>query len=178
MSQTLSVAVPAVVFVLLGIGLVWSVVSLVRSNNRDILASVPIIPQQEVSLPSPGDVLVMMEVPRIGSDFRSFRIELVEKQTGQATAMSYSLVAAQGATYRFTTMQVPFGRMPSARAGVYVVRIVGLQPGKDYSSHRLILSRPYMARLVLQILAIVFCGVGMLLSVICAAWLAGLMKPA
>jgi hypothetical protein len=75
-------------------------------------------------------------------------------------------------------MEVPFGRMPSARAGVYLVRIDGLQPGKDYSSHRLILSWPYMARLVLQILAIVFCGVGMLLDAILAVWLAGLLKPA
>jgi hypothetical protein len=171
----MSLAVPAIVFSLLFIGLVWSVVSLVRSNSRDILASVPMAPQQEVSLPSTGDVLVVMEVPRIGSDFRSFRIELAEKQTGQATAVTYSFITAQGATYGFTTMQVPFGRMPSARAGLYVVRIVGLQPGKDYSSHRLILSRPYMARLVLQILAIVFCGVGMLLSALWAAWLAGLL---
>jgi hypothetical protein len=177
MSQSLSLVVPAAIFVLLGIGLVWSVVSLVRSNSRDILASVLMAPLQEVSLPSTGDVLVMMEVPRIGSDFRTFRIELVEKQSGQVTVMKYSFVTAQGASYGFSTMQVPFGRMPSARAGVYVARIDGLQPGKDYSSHRLILSRPFMARLVLQILAIVFCGVGMLLSLICAAWLAGLMKP-
>ena len=174
----MSLVVPVAVFVLLGIGLIWSVVSLVRSNSRDILASVPAVLQQEVSLASTGDVLVMMEVPRIGSDFRSFRIELVEKQTAQATAMKYSFVTAQGASYGFSTMQVPFGRMRSPGAGLYVARIDGLQPGKDYSSHRLILSRPYMARLVLQILAIVFCGVGMLLSVIWAAWLAGLMKPA
>jgi hypothetical protein len=119
----------------------------------------------------------MMEVPRLGSDFRSFRIELMEKQTGQVAAMTYSFITAQGASYAFSTMQVPFGRMPSPRAGVYVVRIFGLQPGKDYSSHRLILSRPYMARLVRQILAIVFCGVGMLLTAIWAAWLGGLLKP-
>ena len=88
--------------------------SLVRSNSRDILASMPAAPQQELSLLSTGDILVMMEVPRIGSDFRSFRIELVEKQTGQATTMKYSYVTAQGASYGFSTMQVPFGRMRSA----------------------------------------------------------------
>jgi hypothetical protein len=175
MNPSLSLAVPAAVFVTLFIGLVWSVASLVRSNSRDLLASAPMVPQQEISLPSTGDVLVMMEVPRMGSDFRTFQIELVQKQTGQATAMSYSYVTAQGATYGFSTMQVPFGRMPSARAGVYLVRIARLQPGKDYSNHRLILSRPYVARMVRQILAIVFCGVGMLLSVIWAASLAGLL---
>ena len=176
-SIALSLALPGAVFVLLGIGLVWSVVSLVRSNQSDILASVPLATEQEIRLPADGDALVMMEVPRVGSDFRNFQIELVERQTGQAVTMQYSYVTAQGAVYGFSTMQVPFGRFHSARAGVYLVRIVGLQPGKDYSSNRLMLSRPYMGRMVMQILAIVFCGVGMLLSVICAAWLAGWMKP-
>jgi hypothetical protein len=74
-------------------------------------------------------------------------------------------------------MQVPIGRMIAARTGVYAVRVEGLQPGKDYSSYRLILSRPYMGRMVLQIVAIVVCGVGMLLSLIWALWLAGLLKP-
>ena len=170
-----SIALPCAVFLLLSIGLVWSVVSLVRSNNRDVLASAPVVPLQEVSLPSTGDVLVMLEVPRVGSDFRNFQIELEEKQTGQATAVKYSFVTAQGAVYGVSTMQVPFGRMQAARAGVYIVTIIGMQAGKDYSSHRLILSRPYMARLVMQILAIVFCGVGMLLCAIWAAWLAGLL---
>ena len=175
MSPSFGLALPGFVFVMLLVGLVWSVVSLVRSNNRDVLASAPVVPLQEVSLPSTGDVLVMLEVPRVGSDFRNFRIELVEKLSGQATAMTYSYVTAQGAAYGFSTMQVPFGRMQAARAGVYIVTIIGMQAGKDYSSHRLILSRPYMARLIVQILAIVFCGVGMLLCAIWAAWLAGLL---
>lgn len=171
-----SIVLPGAVFVLLSIGLVWAIVNLVRSNSRDILASMPVVPRQEVNLPAAGDALVMMEVPRFGSDFRSFQVELVEKQTGQATSVKYSFVTAQGAVYGLSTMQVPFGRMAAARAGVYDVSIAGLLPGKDYSSHRLLLSRPYMGRMVLQILAIVLCGVGMLLSVIWAAWLTGLMN--
>ncbi len=170
-------ALPSAAFVLLGIALVWSIVSLVRSNSRDILASLSVIPQQEINLLATGDVLVMMEVPRMGSDFRNFQIELIEKHSRQSVVMKYAFVTAQGAVYGISTMQVPFGRMPAARAGTYLVRIAGLQPGKDYSSHRLMLSRPYMGRMVLQILAIVFCSVGMLLSLIWAAWLAGLMKP-
>jgi hypothetical protein len=174
---TISLALPGALFVLLGIGMVWSIVSLVRSNSSDILATVPVVPEQEINLPSAGDALVMLEVPRVGSDFRNFQIELVERQTGQAVTMKYSYVTAQGAVYGFSTMQVPFGRVQAARAGIYQVRIVGLQAGNDYSSHRLMLSRPYMGRMVMQILAIVFCGVGMLLSVIYAAWLAGWLKP-
>ncbi len=71
-------------------------------------------------------------------------------------------------------MKVPFGSIPS---GVYSARITGLQPGKDYSQYRLMFSRPYIARMALQIIGIVISAVGMLLSILWAAWLAGLLKP-
>jgi hypothetical protein len=102
---------------------------------------------------------------------------LVDQQSGQAVTMQYSLMTAQGAAYGVSTMQVPFGRM-NARPGTYLVRMAGLQGGKDYSGYRLILSRPYMGRMAIQIIGIVLCGVGMLLSVIWAAWMAGLLTPA
>jgi hypothetical protein len=170
-------AIAGSAFVLLGIGLVYCIMNLVRSNRQDILASVPLVTEQEISLAYAGEVLVAIETPRTSIDYRALQIQLIDKQTGHASTLSYSLVTAQGAVYGFTTMQVPFGRM-NAQAGVYAARIVGLQPGKDYSNYRLIVSRPYMGRIVLQVLGIVFCGVGMLLSVIWAAWRAGWLKAA
>lgn len=90
--------------------------------------------------------------------------------------LNYSLVTAQAAVYGVTTMQVPFGRM-AVRAGVNIVRIAGLQTGADYARYGLIFSKPYMARLALQIIGIGLCAVGMLLTMIWAAWRAGLLKP-
>src|SRR5262249_51456557 len=160
----------AIVFVLLAIGLVTCIVSLVRGNREDTLASGPIIGEQQLTLTSPGEVLVMIETPRTSADYRSFQIQLVDQQTHQTVNMAYSMVIAQEAIYGVTTMKVPFGRM-NASAGTYVVRMWGMQPGQDYSRYRLILSRPHMQRMVLQILGIVMCAVGMLLSVIWAAWM-------
>jgi hypothetical protein len=167
---------PAATFVLLAIVLIWSVIRLVKSNQEDVLASSPMAQVQELNLSSSGVVVLLLEVPRLASDFRSFQIELTEKQTGQIVTMKYSLITAKGAVYGLSTMQVPFGRW-TARAGAYVCRIDGLLPGKDYSRYQLILSRPYIGRMTLQIIAIVFCGVGMLLSILWAAWLEGLLKP-
>ena len=143
----------------------------------DLLASAPLANEQELTLASPGEVMVMIQTPRTAADFRDFQIELVEKQTGQAVTTRYSVLKAQQAVYGVTTMSVPFGRL-TARPGVYLIRILGLRSGQDYSRYRLILSRPYMGRMALQIIGIVLCGVGMLLSLIWAAWLAGLIKPA
>ena len=118
----------------------------------------------------------MIETPRTAMDYRAFQIQFTEKQTGRAFTLNYSALTAQGSVYGVTKMQVPFGRM-QAIPGIYMARIAGMQPGKDYSDYRLILSRPYMGRIVLQVLAIVFCGIGMLLSIIFAAWRAGWLKP-
>jgi hypothetical protein len=105
-------------FVLLGFGLVSCGISLVRSNREDVLASTPLAGEQEVTLASPGEVLVLIEAPRIAADYRDFQIELLEKQTGQVTTMRYSVPTAQGAVYGVTTMQVPFGRT-TARSDMY-----------------------------------------------------------
>jgi hypothetical protein len=84
--------------------------------------------------------------------------------------MKYGYGRAQGATYGVSTARVPFGRMTAQRAGAYRVRVGGLQTGHDYSRYRIFLSRPYLGRLVAQIIAIVICGVGLLLSLLLALW--------
>ena len=84
--------------------------------------------------------------------------------------MKYDFARAQGAVYGLTTMRVPLGRMTAPRAGTYLVRVSGLQMGKDYSASRILLSRPYLGRMVGQILGIVVCAIGMLLSLLAASW--------
>lgn len=164
-------AVAGVAFVLLGMGLVYCVVSLIRGNREDILAVAPLVSEQAISIRSAGDALIMIETPRTSADYRALQLQVIN-QTGQGHTFDYSLVRAQGAVYGVTTMQVPFGRM-HVTPGAYTVRISGLQSGKDYSAYRLMLSRPYMGRIAIQVIGIVLCGVGMLLSVIWAAWRAG-----
>jgi hypothetical protein len=164
---------PAATFALLTVALVWCTRSLIRDNRADTLASVPVTNEQEIRLAAGGNVVVLMEVPRTATDFRSFEIQLVNKTTRQALQLKYSLGMGQESVYGVTTMKVPFGGFPAAPDSVYSARITGLQPGKDYSDYRLMFSRPYLARMARQIIGIVICGVGMLLSILWAAWLAG-----
>jgi len=171
-------AIPAVVFLLFGVTLVWCAVGLVKGNRADFLAAGPVVSSQEIQLAGSGEIVLMLEVPRTASDFRTFQIEFQEKQTGRATTLSYSSLTAQEAVYGVTTMKVPFGRATASSPGAYVVRIIGLEAGKDYSGYRLLVSRPYLGRMALQITGVALSGVGMLLCVIWAAWLAGLLKPA
>jgi len=163
-------------FVFLGAGLIGSVTYLLRGNQKSVLNILPLAFEQEVRIDHPGEVVLLMEVPRLAADFRNFQIDLTNLQTGQWTSMHYHYLTAQKSVYGVTTMKVPFGGLTNAAPATYSMHVSGLEPGKDYSSYRLILSRPYMGRMALQIIAIVICGVGMLLSVIWACWLLGLMQ--
>jgi hypothetical protein len=60
--------------------------------------------------------------------------------------------------------------MTAQHGGAFLVRVSGLQTGKDYSSSGLVFSRPYLGRMVGQILGTVVCVIGMLLSLLFALW--------
>src|SRR2546423_2325689 len=157
-------------FVALSGLLIWIVLRLLRGNRNQLLATGPLLPSQELTIPEPGELLLLLETPRFGSDYRDFEFEDTEKETGRTTKMKYNFARASGTTYGVTTMRVPLGRMIAPRAGAYLIRIARLQSDKDYSRSRLFLSRPYIARMVLHIIGIVVCGVGMLLSLLLALW--------
>ena len=160
----------SVLFLTLGGLLIRFVRRLLRSNREQILVSAALMREQEVTIREPGEIVVLLEVPRFGSDFRNFEFEVIDQATGQSTKMKYEYLRAQGAVYGVTTMRVPMGRMRVQHGGALLVRISGLQTGKDYSGSRLMFSRPYLGRMVGQILGIVVCAIGMLLSLLFALW--------
>ena len=159
-----------IVFLTLGCLLIWVVAQLIRKNREQILATAALVAEQELAIREPGELVLLLETPRFGTDYRNFEFDIIENATGQRTHMKYEYMRAQGAVYGVTTMRVPLGRMTAQRAGAYLMRVTGLQAGKDYSACRILLSRPYLGRMVLQIIGIVICGVGMLLSLLLGSW--------
>ena len=150
--------------------LVRVIAALLRSNRKQIVATGPLIEEQEFELGEASPLLLMVEVPRFGSDFRQLQFEVVEQASGQVTRLSYDFLRAQGAVYGVTTMRVPIGRLPFVQPGRYLVRVLGLQPRTSYSSSRIMLSQPYLGRMVLQIIGIVICAIGLLLSLLLGLW--------
>jgi len=165
-----------IIFVLLTPVLVWCVSSLVRANRSDLVVSAGFAREQEIEIPTAGELVILVETPRLSSDFGDFQIELTDKETGQRTLAKYSYTGSQGAIHGLDTAKTPYGRMSIRAPGAYTVRMNGLNPAKNYAGYRVLLSRPYLGRMAFQIVGIVFSAAGMLLSVIWAAWLAGLMK--
>ena len=168
-SLPLLIASSTAFFLLVGL-LVWVVVRLLRNNRDQLLASGPMTAEQEFTLREAAGLLLLIEVPRFGSRFRELEFEVIEQASGRTAKLSYNFVSAQGAVYGVTTMRVPLGRVTVERPGSYLVRVGGLQEGADYSRCRIVFSRPYLGRMVLQIIGIVICAIGMLLSLLLALW--------
>jgi hypothetical protein len=157
-------------FLALSCLLTWLAIRFLRSNRDQLLATGRLMPEQELTISEPGELVLLLETPRLSSDYRNFEFEIVEQATGEKARMKYGYARAQGAVYGVTTMRVPLGRMIVQRVGPYLVRVAGLQAGRDYSGSRILFSRPYLGRMVLQILGIVLCATGMLLSLLAALW--------
>jgi hypothetical protein len=165
-----------ILFVLLGIGLVWCAVRLIQGNRGDTLVTAPLVPEQTIQLPAGADVVVLVQVPQLATDFKNVQLELIDKESERSMVMKYSYASSQGAVHGFDGVKLRFGQLTVSGAGGYIARISGLAPGKDYSRYQLIFSRPYLGRMTVQIIGIVFCGVGMLGCLIWGVWLCGWMK--
>ena len=135
----------------------------------------PLIGEQQLRVESAGTFVILIEAPQLATGARDFQIDLTEQQSGQRTTLKLHYFGARTKISGVTTVKIPYGQVRASQPGSFVVQVSGLQPGKDYANYRLILSRPFLARMTFQIVGIVLSGVGMLLTVIWACWLMGLM---
>jgi hypothetical protein len=168
--------VAGITIVVLGFALVWLVGLLLRSNRTDVQTTLPLVPEQKVDLAADGETVLQIEMPRIETDYRRLQLEITDATSGKSITMANDSGRPSGVVYGITTMKVPIGRMTVSQPGRYTVRVTGMAADKSYSTYRLLLSRPYLARIALQIVGIALCGVGMLLSLLWGLWLMGVLK--
>jgi hypothetical protein len=161
--------VASIAFVAFAILLIFAVAALLRSNKRQLVATGRLVAEQEFDLPA-VPLLLLLEVPRFGSNFRDLEFDLIGQPTGKVITLSYNLLRAQGAVYGVTTMRVPIGRLTVEQPGLYLLRVNGLPAGAENTDSRILFSRPYLARMILQIIAIVLLAIGLLLSLLLALW--------
>ena len=172
----IGLAVAGVAFALFCFGAGWMAMRLIRSNRSAIVATLPVIPEQTFAVESSGELLVSVEVPRMATEYRQWEFEVVESGTRQTHVMKWDGPRSTGVVTGISTVKIPVGRLTLARPDVLTLRVRGLNAGADYSAYQLVLARPHLARMAVQIVALVVCGVGMLLSLIWGLWLIGVVK--
>ena len=171
-----SLAVAAVAFALFCVGAGWMALRLIRSNRAAVISTLPLLPEQTVPVETAGEIVMSIEIPRLATEYRRWEFEIVEDGDGRIHSMKYGGPRSTGAVTGISTTKIPLGRLTLARPDKLTLRVKGLAAGTDYSTHHLILARPHLARMALQIGGLVVCGVGMLLSLLWALWLLGVVK--
>jgi hypothetical protein len=172
----LGVAVAGVAGVLFAVGAGWIATQLIRSNRAAVIATLPLLREQTVAIETAGELVVSIEVPRLTTEYRQWEIEVVEAHTRRSHGMRYGGPRATGAVKGLSTIKIPLGRLSLAQPGNLTLRVKGLAADANYSAYHIVLARPHLARMALQIVGLVGCGVGMLLSLLCALWLMGVLK--
>jgi hypothetical protein len=165
-----------VAFALFCFGAGWMALWLVRSNRSAVISTLPVLPEQTTAVKSPGELVVSIEVPRMTTDYRQWEIEIVESSTRRIHLMKWGGPRATGAVTGISTVKIPVGRLTLAQPDRLTLRVKGLAPGEDHSTSHLVLARPHLARMAMQIAGMVVCGVGILLSLLWGLWLLGLLK--
>jgi hypothetical protein len=102
----------------------------------------------------------------------------VEDSTNRNHLMKWGGPRSTGAVTGISTVKIPVGRLTLARPDKLTVRVKGLAPDTNYSTSHVVLARPHLARMAMQIVGLVVCGVGMLLSLLWGLWLVGVVKTA
>lgn len=169
-------AVAVLAFGLCCLGAGWIALRLIRGNRAALVSSLPVVAQQTVAVESSGELVVSVEVPRMATDYRQWEFEVVEERTRQTHAMKWGGPRSTGAVTGISTVKIPLGRLTLEQPDQLTLRVKGLAPDANYSAYHLVLARPHLARMALQIAGLVLCGVGALLSLLWGLWLMGVVK--
>jgi hypothetical protein len=169
-------AMAGIAFVLFCVGAGWLALRLIRSNRAAVISTLPLRLEQTVVLESSGEVVVSIEVPRMSTEYRQWEFEIVEARSQRIHLMKYGGPRSTGAVTGISTIKIPIGRLTLAQPDTLTVRAKGPAPDGDYSTYHLVLARPHLARMAVQIVGLVVCGVGMLLSLLWGLWLIGVVK--
>ncbi len=163
-------------FILFAFGAGWMALRLIRSNRAALITTMPAIAEQTFTVPSAGALVVSFEVPQLTTEYRRWELEVEETSSRRTHRMKWGGPRATGVVKGFSKMKVPIGELTLAQPDTLTFRLTGLAPAPDQTAYHIVLSRPHLARMALQIVGIVACGVGTLLSLLWGLWLLGVLK--
>ena len=140
----------------------WTVLSLVRSVRRSVVASVPVRDQQQVTFDRGGDFAFGLE-GEIGRSLGGLQFSL----TGASRAtvpLHRILVRTRVSSLSRARVELYSFTLPSR--GAYTLRINGLDPSTDNGSDAIVFTRRFQGTLVAHILALIVLGAALIGSIV------------
>jgi hypothetical protein len=131
--------------ILLGaLTLTIALVQISRVRKRLMVATLPLVAEQTVRFPSAGDYILHAEGPQLSMLFWGLKYSLVDLASGAEVNSFPTLMHAQSSTLR--RARIALRRFFVQREGEHLLRVNGLQPGRDTSKGKIIFSSSWPAR--------------------------------
>jgi hypothetical protein len=144
-------------------GIMRLAMGLVRFTRESVVASLPLVAEQSIVLPSAGDYSVMTQ-GKLGERGLGDLRFVVFEEGGPEVRLSPVLVRSKATSLDGSVRLELFSF--SARAGRYVLRVIGMDPARDYARNRLVIARGGRGQLAVRIVALVLTSVATLLLLV------------
>jgi hypothetical protein len=137
---------------------VWLVIrtalSLTRRVRGSVVASVPLLERQSLTLPDSGAYALFVEGKRMSRDFGGLDFSM-EDRDGRGVPMHAAVVRTSVSGFSRVRLQVRSFYLSSP--GSVTLHIVGIRPISD-PENRIVIGRPFTGALVAHVLALIALG--------------------
>ena len=138
--------------------------SLLRSVRGSVIASVPIRSEQQLTINSSGDFALNLEAPTFTSHPASLSFSLAGVDPQSTIALHPIAFRTELSSMSRARLELYSFTIPSP--GTYTLRVAGLNPATDYSTHAIVITRQYRGALVLHVIALIALGVLLIGSIV------------
>lgn len=153
---TLPVAVVA-------IGLLsWTVLSLVRTVRKSVVASVPVREQQQVTFDQRGDFALSIEGD-IGRRLGGLQFSL---SSGGGATVPLHRILVRAKVSSFSRARVELYSFTLSSPGAYTLRVDGLESPTSHASDAIVFTRRFQGTLIAHILALIALGAAFIGSIV------------
>lgn len=156
--------ISAVVFFISAVSLGFFILKVVRLARQAQITSVRLLDQQDIEFANSGRVVLNIEGPRATRRFAKLDYELIARDGTRVKGQPILLPNRTSGVSRIR-MGVESYEIP--RPGRYALRIKGLEAGWTADvEHRIVFTKPYLARSIAYVVGIVLAGVLLIGSVV------------
>ena len=160
MNPSIPLATPLLVAVAVtgAIVLAVSISRLVAAVRASLIARLPTLAEQDVTIASPGTVVLCIEAPHFGTQFAGVDFAM---RDGTGRELPSVPIVFRTKVSGFSRVRLSVRSFEIARAGRYRLLARGIAPGRDMSDTALVLARPFAGAMIGWILGIVLGAIGL-----------------
>ena len=151
------------------VAIVRLAVGLVRSTRESVVASLPVVSEQSLALPR-SDRYAILAQGRLGErGLGDLRFSVTADSTGRELRMAPVYVRSSATSLDGTVKLELFSF--SAEAGRHTIRVLGMDPARDYRQNRIVIALQSRGQLAVRIVALVLTSVLTLGSLVASSLL-------